>query len=129
MALSIGVSVGGVALALLLGATLVAATARNADAQERSSGKPEIGLLISHKWCSRCHIVSGKPRKLDSESLPAFIQIAINKRMTRSYLLALLSSPKGHLSLRRGIMPAVPLSRDQIVHVIAYIESLRSSFK
>lgn len=123
---SVRVSDVGIVQALLVGVILIAILGLHAGAQERSASRPEIGLIISHKWCSRCHIVSGKPRKRDGNDLPAFIEIANTKRITRAYLLRLLSSPQGHLSPRHGVMPAAPLTRAEINHVIAYIETLRS---
>lgn len=117
------------AVLLLVGVTAVAAPHRNADAQAGQGSHPEVGLVISHKWCSGCHIVSGKPRKADADAIPAFSEIADNRRITVAYLTALLTSPQAHFSPRHGVMPAPPLTRAQVAHVISYIMSLRSGRK
>ena len=114
------------ALVLLVGTTVVTASFRQADAQGRQRSYPEVGLVISHKWCSRCHIVSGTPRKADADAIPAFSEIANTRRITEAYLTALLTSPQAHFSPRHGIMPVPPLTRAQVAHVISYIVSLRS---
>ena len=118
--------IAGVVLLLLISAVFILLPSWRADAQQPPKASPEIGLSVAHNWCSKCHVVSGAPRKSAANAPPTFIEIANNKDITRSHLLAMLSNPHGFISPNRGFMPAPPLTRDEIRHVIAYIISLRT---
>jgi mono/diheme cytochrome c family protein len=81
-----------------------------------AGGDAEIGRAIAQRWCTSCHVVG--PEAGGSDVAPAFAAIATNPTRTPDYLRTWLADP--HFS-----MPNPQLTRSEIDHLVAYIESLR----
>jgi cytochrome c len=79
-----------------------------------AAGDVEVGRAIAQRWCASCHVV-GSGTTGGSDVAPAFGTIAATR--TPDQLRAFLANP--HFP-----MPNPQLSRSEIEHVVAYIESL-----
>ena len=76
---------------------------------------PSNGLRIAERWCASCHVV--KPgQAAASADVPPFAAIA-DKYADIGTLTAFLSAPYPR-------MPPMPLSRDEISDLVAYIRTL-----
>ena len=80
-----------------------------------AAGDPEIGRAIAERWCASCHVIA--PEGSGSDAAPAFPAIAADPGRTAPGLRAFLTEP--HFP-----MPNPQLSRSEIDHIVAYIESL-----
>lgn len=80
---------------------------------------PEKGHALAERVCVACHVVS---RQAATSTIPAdvpsFPEIA-NKRGQSMELLA------GRIVIPHPPMPAIALSREEIVNVVAYIMTLK----
>jgi len=95
---------------IVLSALLAIAGAADLNA----AGDVEVGRAIAQRWCAGCHVV-GPETTGGSDVAPAFTTIAAMR--TPDQLRAFLANP--HFP-----MPNPQLSRSEIGHVVAYIESL-----
>ena len=83
---------------------------------------PELGAELSAKLCINCHLIaedtaSGGQVKAD---VPTFSEIANLEGQTQERMTMLIVSPKHP-------MPNIGLSRDDIAHIVAYIETLETA--
>lgn len=98
----------------LAGATLLLAVSTPAFA----AGDVEEGHLLARQWCAECHIVDAD-QAAGSADVPPFVEIAHSESLTTEGLSAFLANP-------HPVMPNMPLSRDEISHLVAYIQSLKT---
>ena len=79
----------------------------------------EAGRRIAQTWCSGCHQIDARDRKMGNDAVPSFPSIAKMTSTTTMSLAATLSTPHGR-------MPDYTLSRTEIQNVSAYILTLRN---
>lgn len=85
-------------------------------------GDRKQGQLLALHLCQGCHIVEGKGRQLSGA--PSFADSMRESRMTSQYLRAWLTNPA---AIRPGTqMPVLGLSKEEISHLIAYLEGYRT---
>ena len=104
---------------LLGAAALVAAFALpSISVTAGAAGRPEEGQAIAERWCSSCHQVSDQPATVTTEA-PPFPSIAMKYPDDEGHeaLRAFLSDP-------HPLMPDMSLTRQEILDLIAYIDSL-----
>ncbi len=83
-----------------------------------AAGDAETGGDIARRWCGSCHVIEARQTGAVADSAPAFRTLADDPAKSPGYLRAFLTDP--HYP-----MPKIALSRAEIGHLIAYIESLR----
>lgn len=108
------ISKAGAGIGLLLIAALVTIASEPVRAQEERERAE--GAAVAQELCSGCHIVAEGQRGPVADGVPPFPVIANRPGRTLGYLQAYLSDPTPP-------MPHVPLSKQQIDSVIAYIRS------
>lgn len=77
------------------------------------SGDPVAGRAVAKHICAECHLVAG-PDPNSLQRGPAFVELAGQTNMSAAYLRAFLKDPHGE-------MPDIPLQKDDINDLIAYI--------
>lgn len=82
---------------------------------------PEKGHELAERICVACHVVSRQAATSTiTADVPSFPEIA-NKPGQSMETLA------GRIVIPHPAMPAIPLSREEIVNVVAYIMTLRGT--
>jgi cytochrome c len=97
-----------------MAATVVAGllTALPAEAFEA-----ETGQALARQWCASCHQV--EPDGATSDAAPGFQMIADDPARTPDRLRTWLTDP-------HPPMPKLPLTRQEIDAILAYLDSLRT---
>ncbi|MEZ5817688.1 MAG: cytochrome c [Hyphomicrobiaceae bacterium] len=106
-------SLGKSLIAFLIGGSLYAPACAQSPL-----GDPAAGKTIAAKLCSNCHVTGEGPTGTARADVPAFKAIANRSTTTPERLAAAIILP-------HPAMPDVPLTRDEIRAVIAYIMSLK----
>ena len=88
----------------------------SAAAAQMVPPEPAKGRAKAATWCSGCHVID-RAGKLGTDVGPPFPALAENPAKTAAVLRGFLSAP-------HAPMPEIPLDRDEIEHLIAYIQSL-----
>ncbi len=98
---------------VMAAAVFVASTA-GADAA------PDInaGRRLALQWCSTCHVVADPQPRPAVDSVPSFVALANDARMTEARLSSFLQAP-------HPVMPDLGLSRREIENIVGYIQSLK----
>ena len=78
----------------------------------------ETGHALARQWCASCHLV--EPGGNTSDLAPGFQMIADDPARTPERLRVWLNDP-------HPPMPKLPLSRQEIDAILAYLDSLRSN--
>lgn len=73
------------------------------------------GLSLAQRWCAGCHVI-GDGRS-GTDAAPTFRSIALDPQKGPDHLRAFLAQP-------HPPMPPVPLGRQEIDDLVAYIQSL-----
>lgn len=107
---------------LLAGAGALLAAAPAAAQSVPGQPDPRRGAEIAEKLCSACHLLPGVPAPADrvKADVPTFREIANLEGQSAERLRARMIIPVHP-------MPEIPLERDHIGHLAAYIISLRQS--
>jgi len=82
---------------------------------------PDQGARLASKLCVNCHLIeqdSGEGAQVKAD-VPSFREIANLDGQTSERMTILIISPKHP-------MPTIALSRDEIAHVVAYIETFKT---
>lgn len=111
--------IASIAVLLIAGCIFLLIPARTAGAEQ--NGDPVKGRAAAERWCSQCHVVTGKGQERVLDDTPTFQQLARDSAMTRKRLLAILRNPHE--------MPTVQLSKADVINIVAFIESLRRTGK
>ncbi len=106
-------SLYAISLAAAVGSTF-------ALAQPAEPGDPSRGGAIADKLCSSCHATDPQGARVIRGDVPSFRAIAASPRTTPERLA-------GAIILPHPVMPNVPLTRQEIRDIIAYIMSLKPS--
>lgn len=87
-------------------------------------GRPDAqrGAELSAKLCVNCHLIGQDTQATGrvKADVPTFREIANLDGQTSDRMTALIFSPKHP-------MPTIGLSRDNIAHIVAYIETLKTT--
>ncbi len=104
--------------AATIAAALLALSATTASAQPRPV-TPEQGRAIAERLCTNCHITdSQKPGVTIPAGSPSFLGIANRPDQTYERIVGTLLQP-------HKPMPDTQLTREEILNLFTYIESLR----
>ena len=82
-----------------------------------AQGDPEVGQNLALQWCTSCHVVDREGHGTDAAPpLPPLLQ---EERRTPDQLRGWLTDP-------HPPMPNLDLTRQEIEHIVAYLQSLAS---
>lgn len=79
------------------------------------AGNADSGRALAERWCTSCHLIG--PSDRGSDTAPPFAAIAADPEKTPGHLTTWLSTP-------HTTMPQMPLDRQNIDDLVAYIGSL-----
>jgi mono/diheme cytochrome c family protein len=79
---------------------------------------PEHGKTLAESLCSNCHLVGAGTQEHVNADVPSFHEIANMERQTTGDIIA-------HIILPKHPMPQIPLTKDELADLAAYIISLR----
>ncbi len=91
---------------------------RNGQAQERPVPSPEKGLALAQTFCKGCHLVDDRTDATLPAGVPTFRGIANRPGQTGQRIINVLIKP-------HAPMPDIHLSSEELLHIIAYLETLR----
>ncbi len=104
--------------ALLLAAGT--ATGATADTPPKVEPSAEKGLAIAERLCGNCHLVEGMAGAAVPAGVPSMKGLANRPEQTGQRIQNALIQP-------HTPMPDIRLSMDEINHIIAYLETLRTN--
>ncbi len=113
-----GPSIGAVAAALLLPASLLAGPAAARAEGAATAEQRAFGKAIAENWCANCHVVGPAQRLAPGDAAPPFAAVARMPSTTPLSLRVFLQTPHAR-------MPDYRLSQGEMDAVIAYILGLR----
>lgn len=99
------------------GTYLIAVASLPALAQDVARDAAE-GKRLASQWCVSCHVIDREGTGTARDVAPSFPNVATNPAKSPEFLRVWLTRP-------HAPMPALSLSRREIEHLIAYIESLK----
>lgn len=109
-----------VGVAAIVAALLAASSsAFAADKKERFIPSAERGHALAERLCRNCHLVDDKPGAAVPAGTPTFRGIANRTDQTSRRIMDVLIAP-------HAPMPDMQMSRDEMLDIIAYLDSLRS---
>jgi mono/diheme cytochrome c family protein len=100
---------------LLLSSTILLAAYTGLMAEQVGVGDPEAGFVHAKEVCANCHAIVSNETSPMPEA-PAFDEIANMAGMSAKALLVWMQT-------QHPTMPNIPLERDDLLDVIAYILS------
>jgi len=99
-------------------AILAAAAACSAPALAQAPPDPRAGERLARQWCASCHLVATDQATPAPDTAPTFASIAARPSITANALRVMIQLPYPR-------MPQLPLTRQEVEHIIAYIVSLQ----
>ena len=99
-------------------AAAFAAAAFSASAMAQTPPDPRAGERLARQWCASCHLVASDQATPAPDTAPTFASIAARPSITASALRVMIQLPYPR-------MPQLPLTRQEVEHIIAYIVSLQ----
>jgi mono/diheme cytochrome c family protein len=90
-----------------------------ASAEEKPAPSPEKGLELAQRFCQGCHLVEDKAGATIPVGVPTFRGIANRRGQTGQHITNVLIQP-------HAPMPDVRLTSEEIQHILAYLETLRT---
>ena len=105
---------------LLTTAFMGAATMAVAQTAAPFEPTPEAGLAVANRFCTNCHLTGATTSSSVPAGPPSFSAIANKPDQTAERLVGMMINP-------HPPMPDVQLTREEILNLLAYIESLRKT--
>lgn len=106
-------------VAVLAAVWLASPAPRQARAQDVAEPSAEKGRLLAQRLCSSCHLIEDKADATLPVGVPTFRGIANRAGQTGQRITNTLIQP-------HTPMPDIRLSNEEILDVIAYLETLRT---
>jgi mono/diheme cytochrome c family protein len=97
---------------------LVAAAPAFAGAPVTNAPDPANGQELASKLCSNCHLIGSGQQEQANADIPSFHEIANKQGQTAGSIMA-------HIILPKHPMPTIPLTKNELSDLAAYILSLR----
>jgi mono/diheme cytochrome c family protein len=88
-------------------------------AEEKPVPSPEKGLGLAQKFCQGCHLIEDKAGATVPAGVPTFRGIANRRGQTGQHITNVLIQP-------HAPMPDVRLTNEEILHILAYLDTLRT---
>jgi mono/diheme cytochrome c family protein len=101
-----------------LGAILLLAAGLAFGAPVPGKPNPIAGKALAESLCTNCHLIGGAEQKSANADVPSFPEIANQQAQTAGDIVA-------HIVLPKHPMPTIPLTRNELADLSAYIMSLR----
>jgi mono/diheme cytochrome c family protein len=79
---------------------------------------PQAGKGLAEKLCTNCHLIGGTEQEHAVADVPSFHEIANRQDQTAGMII-------GHIILPKHPMPQIPLTKEELADLAAYIMSLR----
>ena len=105
-----------VAVALLI----AVASPIEAGIETKTAPSPDRGYALAQKFCTNCHVIDDSSDATVPAGIPAFRGIANKPSQTGQNIMNVLIKP-------HAPMPDLHLSRDEIIDIISYLETLRTN--
>ena len=83
-----------------------------------SEPDPAHGKDLAGRLCSNCHLVGGQQEQANAD-IPSFHEIANKEGQTEGTIMA-------HIVVPKHPMPTIPLTKNELADLAAYIMSLRN---
>jgi cytochrome c len=96
---------------------LPASTGRGGD--DAAIPSPEQGNVLAQKLCAACHLTGNTTGATVPAGVPTFHGIANTPGQTGQRIMNILIKP-------HPPMPDIQLTREEMLHIIAYLDSLRT---
>jgi mono/diheme cytochrome c family protein len=80
---------------------------------------PKHGKDLAARLCSNCHLVDSAGQKQANVDVPSFPEIANKEEQSSGTIMAAIMLPKHP-------MPAIPLTKNELADLAAYILTLRT---
>jgi mono/diheme cytochrome c family protein len=108
-------------LAVTVAALAISAAARLAGAQHATEASPEKGYDLAQKFCQGCHLIESGAgtNSTTSVGVPTFRFIANRPGQTGEHITNVLIQP-------HAAMPDIRLTREEILNLLSYLETLRT---
>lgn len=87
-------------------------------ADDPPAPSPAEGQALAQKFCATCHFVGGEPTGTAPVGPPSFAAIANKPGQSGGHIKAVLIKP-------HAPMPDMSLTNEEILNVIAYLDTLR----
>jgi cytochrome c len=111
---------GLVAMTALPALFLIPVTPITAGVEIQAPPSPEKGHTLAQKFCTNCHVIDDTSNTTVPAGVPAFRGIANKPGQTGQNIMNVLIQP-------HAPMPDLHLTRDEIIDIIAYLETLRTN--
>jgi mono/diheme cytochrome c family protein len=79
---------------------------------------PQSGKALAEKLCTNCHLIGSAQQESAVADVPSFHEIANSQSQSTGTIIA-------HIMLPKHPMPQIPLTKNEIADLAAYITSLR----
>ncbi len=89
------------------------------QAQEKPKPTPERGEALATKLCANCHVLPGGNPAAVPAGIPTFRAIANKPGQSGDHIAQVLMLP-------HAPMPDLQVTRDEILDILAYLESIRT---
>ena len=99
-------------------AVLAAAALSAAPAVAQTPPNPREGERLARQWCTSCHLVATDQTTPAPDTAPTFASISARPSITANALRVMIQLPYPR-------MPQLPLTRQEVEHIIAYILGLQ----
>jgi mono/diheme cytochrome c family protein len=107
------------AVAVFVAVSLVSAAPGDACAEDAVEPSPEKGQALAQKLCSGCHLIEEMASSATPAGIPTFRAIANRPGQTGQHITSVLIQP-------HTPMPDIHLSREEILNIVSYLETLRT---
>jgi len=98
--------------------TWIGASSTGYSADEQPAPSPGKGLIIARQFCIGCHVVEDSADHPVPVGVPSFRGIANKQGQTAQHITNILIKP-------HPPMPDMHLSSEEILNIIAYLQTLR----
>lgn len=96
---------------------LNASTAAGVD--EKPKPSPDRGYALAQNFCKGCHLIGDNADAAVPAGIPTFRGIANKPGQTSGHIMEILMRP-------HPPMPDIQLTREEMMHILAYLETLRT---
>jgi cytochrome c len=106
-------------VAVFATASFVAAASPATGAEDLPRPSPETGYALAQRFCNGCHLIDNSTTSTVPAGVPTFPGIANKPGQTGQHIMSVLIQP-------HPPMPDIHLSSEEIMNIVAYLETLRT---
>lgn len=106
-------------VAVFVTASFITAASAVTGAENLPRPSPEKGYALAQRFCNGCHLIDNSTTTTVPAGVPTFPGIANKSGQTGQHIMSVLIQP-------HPPMPDIHLSNEEIMNIVAYLESLRT---